>query len=212
MLASFGKLLRVLSGKGDPAAVPAPTEIIPVFDTTNPGAELLFNRDVRLFAGGADEAAVVGNRSQVAINNPSGSGTIVVLDHWQGRSTRDRLYIRQCSSAALAAFDADGNRFGRDPRVCYGIAVPPLGGLPVAQVLSDQAGAVGDVVVATYPRGYDGASYYWYEGSEPFVVLPGTGLVFNVDSDNYAVGVALFWHERRITPEERRSLDSRYFV
>jgi len=205
MLAKWGQLLRAIANGPDPARIPAPTEVIPTIDLSQPPYDWLYPQDVYLYGGYATEASLAGNRSQVALSNPAGSGVIATVEKVTARSDTTRVTLNMANAAAVAAFDSDGQEWGRDSRLLTNVTVPPTGRAPACKVLTDQSAQAGQVIITMFGLMYDGATYFTYvEDRIGAVLLPGSALVVCPAADEKVLYSSILWRERIYDPKETK--------
>jgi len=161
------------------------TELFPMIDVENLNAELALPAGTRLAFGSISFVASAGDLNHAQLFNPAGSGSVVILERVDIRSSALQDVRYGLATAGLTNFTA--NQALRDTR--EGILTQP-----VAQVRDvQQVGGIaqfGQIIV----RG--DITFTLREKRGLFVLGPGTGITFATTLANTTGSLTFLWRER----------------
>lgn len=204
MLAQFGQLLRAIASGPDPARIPKPMEVIPTIELANCPADWNWPQDIYQYSGRTKENSLAANYSLAALLNPAGSNTLVVLEGFNAKTDADAVRIRCAVAADVATYDTDSAGYPRDPRTYRTLVTPQPHRSPSGIILSEQSASMhGQASKYVYPLGWD-TTMYWFQCETPYMLFPGTALVFHPAALDSELSISLDWREREYSKEEVR--------
>jgi hypothetical protein len=180
------KLIKEFQLKGANLIPTVTGEIVPtvlIADITAEGPQA----EDRLAVGGLLAAASgAGNQNRLAIQNPAGSGTLIVLEAvWFEGAAADFVV----PIVRAFTFTPGGFTFFRDTR---------LGGSPVGEVAAGTqvAAVLGAPHIQVQITGTDTTSLIPYQ----HVLSPNNALEFTQQNQNTAINCGFLWRERTLPP------------
>lgn len=205
MLAKFGELLRAVAGGRDPAALPAPSELIPTIELGQPPIDWDYVRGVFHYGGRGTQAAVPAALSHVGLSNES-PGAVAVVYAMSGRNGLEYVDLMMVQAVGTS-WTGSGKEQGLDGRLGWGGADLRPSACQVR--ITANAGVFGDDIVALYPNERDSATNRCYDVVHPRIVLwPGQILFMRNPTVNEELRWNFFWYERQYDAEEIRGIPS----
>lgn len=193
MLAQFGRLLRAVVDGPDPAAIPAPGEVIPTIDLARAPAEWDYSKAQYLYSGRSQQAAVVAEYALVGLQNPTGSDAVAVVTRMEFQVS-DLLAVLYRGREVSVTWAQSGSEQARDGRLDNGVAYTRR---PTCQVRGLSTGGVQGAEQAwlfpVWASAFDQASYVI---TEQFVVWPGQWIGWVPNTANRSNYGSVYWYER----------------
>jgi len=165
------------------------SELFPMIDVENVPSELLFLGGWRTGISTQTVAATVGETSRAQIQNPVGSGKLVVVTDVYLTTQQTAVAYTTTETLFAPAFAG----FLRDSRT-------GADGRTSARVAEASTGNTG--LRGTFTTVANRTFHHFAQGNDLFVLAPGTALEYGSVTDNVAVDITFFWRERAALSSE----------
>lgn len=195
----LGEILadRLAMQGGQPAPTLAP-EIIPTLPLEVDRPEWVYLGGGRLWGSAVLQVGAAGEQTIGAIENPAGSGIIAVFEQIMTNvNTTSRVRLSSTRTYTATGLDDTHLAIPRDTRQWLDL---PTAASPDSALLIRSGDVVGGIMpgVTNYlhifasPAGTESKPY-----PGPIVLVPGTALLWETDTNNIQVHMSLTWRERK---------------